>query len=301
MSALATLAELTKFRIAAVSTLSAATGYLAFRGAWTGLGSLVLGTLLLAMGASALNEVQEWRMDARMERTRSRPIPRGAVSAGAAAALAAILSGSGTVLLAAAHGRTPALLGLAALGWYNGLYTPLKRHSAFAVVPGSVIGALPPAMGWTAAGGSPGDPALLALCFVLFLWQVPHFWLLILLHGPSYERAGFPTLARHFHERQIRRLIFTWTCACVAACGLLPLFGTLTHGAGMLLLGAGCLWLVARFRRMLTPREGQFRQAFLDINLFALLLMAAVAGGALAEGRRLPQGLLSTSSGRWLR
>lgn len=280
-----TLAELTKFRISAVSTLSAATGFIAFkRGCGGGLATLVLGTLLLAMAASALNEAQEWKLDALMERTRRRPIPRGTVSAFEAVALAAILGASGILVLAAAHGRVPALLGLCAVGWYNGLYTPLKRRSAFAVVPGSVVGALPPAMGWTAAGGHLGDPGNLAFCFVFFLWQVPHFWLLTLLHGMGYERAGFPTLGRHFDEIQIRRLIFTWTCACVASCGLLPLCHAVTRGPGLVLLAAACVGLVARFSRLPGPEPPSFRRAFGDINVFALLVMGAVAWSALQGG-----------------
>jgi protoheme IX farnesyltransferase len=277
------LLELTKFPISAVSTLSAGTGYLAFRrglDGWLngGLATLAAGTLLMAMAASALNEVQECRVDALMERTRRRPIPRGALAAGTAAALAVVLGAGGFLLLRLAHGWTPALLGLLAMAWYNGLYTPLKRTSAFAVVPGSVIGALPPAMGWAAAGGGVLDPAALALCFLFFVWQVPHFWLLALLHRSGYQQAGLPTLHVHFTEGQILRLIFTWTCATAAACTLLPAFGT-TRGWGAmgLLAGAG-LWLVIRFRRLPGPGQGapQWRRAFLDINVFLLLVMAAV-------------------------
>ena len=276
---LAVLLELTKFRISAVSTLSAGTGYLAFgAGPGRGLGPLAAGTLLLAMAASALNEVQERRLDALMERTRSRPIPRGAVAPGTAAWLALGLGSAGFLILLGGAGGVPALLGLLALAWYNGLYTPLKRISAFAVVPGSVIGALPPAMGWAAAGGSPADPGALALCFLFFVWQVPHFWLLALLHREGYRSAGLPTLHRHFTEPQILRLIFVWTCAAAAACALLPALGATRGDAALLvLLGAG-LGLVLRFRRLPGPGQGppQFRRAFLDINLFLLLVMAAV-------------------------
>ena len=67
-----------------------------------------------------------------------------------------------------------------ALIWYNGIYTPLKRKTAFAVVPGSVIGAIPPMVGYVAAGGSALDPQILAFAFFMFMWQIPHFWLLIM-------------------------------------------------------------------------------------------------------------------------
>ena len=280
----ATFSQLTKLPISLVATLTAVTGFLACRRALNGCLLLTfLGTLLLAMAASALNEVQERNLDARMERTRLRPIPRGAVSPRAGALIALGLGLLGFLLLRSAGGGwRPALLGLLALGWYNGLYTPMKRFSSFAVVPGSLIGALPPAMGWTAAGGSLAAPSILALCLLFFLWQVPHFWLLSLLHREGYEKAGFPTLARYFDETQILRLIFTWTCATVAACGLLATFHTVTRPYSIVLLAAASLWLLARFALLLRPHQGppQFRRAFMDINRYALAIMVAVAIGS---------------------
>ena len=281
---LASFLELTKLRISAASTFTCATGYLAFRhGLDRGLLSALIGTLLLAMAASAFNEVQEHDLDALMERTRHRPIPMGSVSLAGASLFAILLAVGGFTLLLGLHGWTPALLGVLALIWYNGFYTPLKRVSAFAVVPGSLIGALPPAMGWTAAGGRLSDPALLALAIVLFLWQVPHFWLLALMHREGYERAGFPTLSRHFREPQILRLIFTWSCAAIAACATLPAFHAVFSWPALALLALGCLWLLARstglLRESLPP--ARLRKAFMDINIFALAVMAAVILDAL--------------------
>jgi heme o synthase len=279
------LLELTKLRISGASTFTAGTGYLAFRhGLDWGLCSALVGTLLLAMAASACNEVQERDLDALMERTRRRPIPRGAISPFAAGFFAFLLTISGFTLLLWSHGWTPALLGLLAVIWYNGFYTPLKRVSAFAAVPGSLIGALPPAIGWTAAGGRLSDPAILALALVLFLWQVPHFWLLSLLHRDGYEQAGFPTLSEHFLEAQILRLIFTWTCAAIAACAILPAFHALGGLPSLLLLAAGSCWLLARSTGLLreTLPPARIRKAFMDINLFALMVMASVILDALS-------------------
>jgi heme o synthase len=278
------LLELTKLRISAVSTLSGAMGYIAWRQALDpGLGAAAGGMLLLAMAASALNEWQERDLDALMERTRNRPLPRGALRPASALAFALALAGAGLALLRVAGGWTPALLGLLAMVWYNGLYTPLKRVWAFAVVPGSVIGALPPAIGWTAAGGPLRDPAILALCFVFFLWQVPHFWLLALLHRKGYAEGGFPTLGDRLEEGAILRLVFTWTCATVAACALLPAFGALRGWTGNGLLALAALWLVGIFARLLEPGGGpqRLRRRFMDINRFALALMAAVVLDAL--------------------
>jgi len=198
------------------------------------------------MGSSALNEVQEHRYDALMPRTANRPIPRGDLSPALGALIAAVLALAGFLVLLLAHNLASALLGALALAWYNGFYTPLKRISAFAVVPGSLIGALPPAIGWTAAGGSAADPSVLALAFVFFIWQVPHFWLLVGLHAEGYEGAGYPTLVGLLGRPRLSRLTFTWLIT-----GSLPL---------------------------LRPAQDAplYRRVFMNINLFALVLTAAV-------------------------
>lgn len=274
-----TFLELTKLRISGASTFTAAAGYVAFlRGADLGLVSTLLGILLLAMGSSALNEVQEHRLDALMPRTANRPIPRGDVSPTLATGIAITLAGAGFLILLLAHNLTSALLGALAFAWYNGFYTPLKRLSAFAVVPGSLIGALPPAIGWTAAGGSMADPSVLALAFVFFIWQVPHFWLLVGLHAEGYAAAGYPTLVTLFGRPRLSRLTFTWTCGTAAACGLLPLFRVLGSWPAELMLCLGALWLVLGSLPLLRPGQNAvlYRRVFMNINLFALVLTAAV-------------------------
>ena len=268
-----------------MSTLTAATGYIAYsRSLNIALLSSVVGTLLMAMASSAFNEVQERKTDALMKRTRLRPIPAGLVTARTASIVALVLAVAGCALLYATRGSVPALLGLLAMLWYNGIYTPLKRMTAFAVVPGSVIGALPPAIGWAAAGGSIQNPAVLSLCFLFFVWQVPHFWLLALRHQGDYANAGLPTLSRHFTSRQIFRLIFTWTAACVASSALLMLFQTITGMVAALAVIAIGVWLLWRFAFMLRRVENTARifKAFMDINRYALVIMAAVVFDALA-------------------
>ena len=160
------------------------------------------------------------------------------------------------------------------------LWAPVERAIDFVV---NFVNALPPAIGWTAAGGSLGDPAMAALCFAFFVWQVPHFWLLSLLHAEGYEQAGFPTLTRHFDRAQILRLTFTWTCGTLAAGALLPLFHALRGLPALVLLGVASLWLLVRFTRLLRPtlEASTIRRAFLEINIYALALMAAVIWGAL--------------------
>jgi protoheme IX farnesyltransferase len=265
-----------------MSALTAVMGYVAFaRNLDGGVLTAALGTVLFAMGASALNEWQERDYDALMVRTRNRPLPAGALSAPIALAVALLLGASGFGVLLLAHGWTAALLGVLAMVWYNGVYTPLKRVTAFAAFPGSLIGAIPPAIGWTADGGSLADPAILALCFVFFIWQVPHFWLLLFIYGEDYERAGFPTLSRRFSPPQLARLTFTWMCATAASCALVPLFGGIVSLPALAGLVTAAAWLVWKALCLLKPVVEQgapypFRRAFMHINLFALLLIAVV-------------------------
>ncbi|MEW5764695.1 MAG: protoheme IX farnesyltransferase [Acidobacteriota bacterium] len=271
---------LTKVPIAATSTLSALSVYLlAGGGGGMGLAFLFAGVCLAAMGASALNEWQERDLDALMERTRRRPIPAGRISQSAALLLAVALVAAGLVLTWEVFGVLPAFLCLGAVFWYNAVYTPLKRLSAFAVVPGSVIGAIPPAIGWTAAGADLLDARLASLCFFFFLWQVPHFWLLLYRYGEEYERAGYPSLQKLLGKRGLARLTFVWLATAAASVLLLPLFGAVLSPASVWILGVAAMALTAGSLPLLGDRPAPrvFRAAFAAVNLFALLVMAALA------------------------
>ncbi len=192
--------------------------------------------------------------------------------------LATGVFGAGFVLLLWRHGWPSALLGVLALVWYNGVYTPLKRVTAFAIIPGALIGAIPPAIGWAAAGGALRSPAMLSLCLLFFLWQVPHFWMLMLIHDQDYGRAEFPTLSRHFRADQSGRLSFTWMAATAFSCAFLPVFGAVFSAPVMILLGVASLWLLWQATALLHAQldRAVFRRTFWSINLFALVMILAV-------------------------
>ncbi len=145
-------------------------------------------------------------------------------------------------------------LALLALIWYNAIYTPLKKKTAFAVVPGSVIGALPPLVGWVAGGGSLADPRALIIAFFFFIWQVPHFWLLLLKYGKEYEKAGYPSLTSIYSSKQIKYTTFIWTFATAVTALMLPVFG-IVNSIGFsiaTLLVSG--WLIFQFVRLLKTK-----------------------------------------------
>ena len=118
-------------------------------------------------------------------------------------------------------------LGALAVLWYNGVYTYLKRRTSLASVIGSVIGAIPHAIGWVCAGGVLDGP-ILSLSFFLLMWQVPHFWLLAMRLDNDYERASFPTFVRAMGADSVSRVTFMWTAATAASALLLPIFGLST-------------------------------------------------------------------------
>ena len=176
--------ELGKVRITFAVTLTTFVGYYMVDGKVDSvLWWVLLGIFLLATGSAALNQYQEHHHDAKMDRTKSRPIPSGQISPAHGLIFALLLSFIGAFMLYWAAGFESMQLGLLALLWYKGIYTPLKRKSAFAVIPGSVIGAIPPMVGYVSAGGYALDPQILAFAFFMFMWQLHHFWLIVIRHG----------------------------------------------------------------------------------------------------------------------
>jgi protoheme IX farnesyltransferase len=277
--------ELTKARITFFVSFTVATGYFVFTGHVTpDVLAPMAGVFLLACGSAALNQVQEARIDARMERTRSRPIPSGRISRDWALFVALTLIASGLYVLASIPTHTWALLGLGTLAvvWYNGVYLVLKRVTAFAVVPGSVIGAIPPVIGWSAGGGVPLDPQILEIAFLFFLWQIPHFWLLLLLYGKEYEDAGLPSPTRLVTRPQFRRITFVWILA-VAATGLVVAVGQRFGVPWNLLALAASAWLVFSAVPLLKGPDDRKTTLgiFLRINLYALAMMILLSGNSL--------------------
>jgi heme o synthase len=265
---------LCKARISLFSSLSAAMGF--FLSADPAMGAfpaLVTGVFVLSCGACSLNQYLERDADARMARTAGRPIPSGKIRAGRALALSLllILSGEG-VLLFTGNAAVP-LLGAAAVIWYNVLYTGLKRVSAFAVVPGALVGAIPPVMGWAAGGGALSDPRLAALAFFFFMWQVPHFWLHLLTYGKEYAEAGLPSLTDVFSAVQLERLTFQWLSAVAVSALLLGLCGLLQSPFAKAGLLAVSLWLVTGSIFLMVRHEANPAFLFRRTNIFMLAVM----------------------------
>jgi protoheme IX farnesyltransferase len=211
------LLELGKPRITLLVVLTTAVGlWLAPVALHPLRGALFLvGTALLVAAANTLNCWYERDVDARMHRTRNRPLPARRVEPAAALAYGLGLGAAALGLLAATTNVLTIALGALALASYVLVYTPMKRFSPWAVVVGAVPGALPPLMGWTAATGAFGGPGWL-LFGILFFWQLPHFVAISLYLEDDYRRGGLRVLSVAYGETAARRHLFAYTVALVA-------------------------------------------------------------------------------------
>lgn len=274
------LAELSKVRITFAVMLTTLAGYLLAKGSLdVGIILPALGIFVLACGSSALNHYQDSDRDGLMARTARRPIPSGRISRNAVLYISIALAITGSAMLYISSGFEGMQLGLLALIWYNGIYTPMKRRSAFAVIPGSVIGAIPPVVGWVAGGGPLIDPRALMLAFFFFIWQVPHFWLLMLKYGEEYVKAGYPSITQKYNEQQIRVLTFVWVFATAITALLLPLYGLVHSRYIVIAIIAGAVWITAVFAGLLVRSGNSINPFyyFMRINYFVLLMIVSLS------------------------
>ncbi|MBV5284141.1 MAG: protoheme IX farnesyltransferase [Paludibacter sp.] len=267
---------LIKYKVSIAVTFTAITGYIVFSGQFdVQILTLVLGVFFLAGGSSALNECQESTYDAKMPRTMNRPIPTGRISLVEATLVSILFLVVGTAILYLAFGAVTALLGLLNIVWYNGIYTYLKRVTPFAVVPGSLVGAIPALMGWTAAGGYVFEPTIVFIAFFLFIWQIPHFWLLMLKYGKEYEDAGFRTINQAVQPQNLKLLIFSWVVATSFSSIIIPLFLVNISLPFFLVIFALNLAFIGIFVKLSfgNVAELNFRKSFISINLYMMVFM----------------------------
>jgi heme o synthase len=168
--------------------------------------ALLVGTALIVGAANTLNMYLERDIDCLMARTKSRPLPAGRMDPAIALAFGVTQALLAVPLLTFAVHPLTGLLGVVAFLSYVCLYTPLKQRTTIATLIGSVPGAMPPLLGWTAATGSI-DLAGLALFSVMFLWQIPHFHAIALFRRKDYDRAGLKILPSARGEETTRHAI----------------------------------------------------------------------------------------------
>lgn len=268
------ISELGKVRISLPISISALTGY-ALQTGMVGADAVVLmiGVFLMSCSSGVINHLQEYKTDALMPRTKNRPIPSGKISPKGALIVAIGYFVFGGLLLLQAFPVIVFLTSVLTLISYNGIYTPLKKVTAFAVVPGSLVGALPPYIGWFAGGGDWMNHQIFWVGLFFFIGQIPHFWLLLLMFGKEYELAGFPSLHKVFSESQIKRLSFTWILATIATAIVVSVH-VLQGSTLMFFLLLYIFYLLFSLSgSILFKNDMKVRPAFFKLNFLYLFMM----------------------------
>jgi protoheme IX farnesyltransferase len=268
--------ELTKPRITFLVLVTTLVGF--YMGSQDGVNltlllQTIVGTGLVAAGASALNQYFERDLDARMMRTKTRPLPDGRLLPNEALGFAAAISLIGIASLAVFVNLLTAFLGVLTLTAYIFVYTPLKTRTAFCTLIGAVPGAMPPMMGWTAARGEI-DSVALAIFAILFLWQMPHFFAIAWIFTEDYARGGFVV---HTSGVRTGRQIIAYCCALIPVSLLPTLYGATgaTYFVGAMLLGfvyLGYGFAVALFRSN-THAQRLLRVSVLYLPALLVLMM----------------------------
>lgn len=255
--------ELTKPRIAVLVLFTVATG--ALLGGRTAIDLAIfvhtlLGTALVAAGASALNQLLERHADALMRRTENRPLPAGRIQP-----LEALLFGTGLgiggliYLIVLVRQPLPVLIAGVTFISYVFVYTPLKRVTTLNTLVGAIPGALPPLIGWTAAGGELGAEAAL-LFLILFLWQVPHFLAIAWIYREDYARAGLwmlPVVDAGGRMTGRQMAAYAFALIPVTLCWSLLASAGIGFVLAAMALGTAFLWSASAFMRQVRQDRGR--------------------------------------------
>ncbi len=235
-------------------------------------GGLLLGTGLVAGGASAFNQVLERDLDALMRRTRTRPLPDQRLQPLEGVLFGTALTLIGVLMIVAASNLLAGAVALATLVFYAAIYTPLKRRTSFGTVIGAIPGALPPLIGWAAVANEISVGAW-TLFGIMFLWQLPHFLAIAWLYREDYARAGFPMLpVLEPDGRSTGRQSAVYAAALLPV-SLAPTAMRMTgdlYLSGALVLGLVFAWLTFTFARTRSVRDAR-RVFFASIIYLPLL------------------------------
>lgn len=286
--------ELSKPGIIKLAATSTAIGFLlaALTREWTSLLNLsitfaacMVGTILSGAGANALNMVWEHRRDARMNRTKGRPIPSGRLSFTAAFTASSIFALSGVAILLLGTNTIAALVALTTIVSYVLIYTPLKPVTPSATIVGAVPGALPPIIGWAAASTGPfaglDAPGPWTLFAIIFIWQIPHFLAIAWKYKDDYAAGGHRVLpVVDTTGRRTSRTILVWSIALVPI-SLTPAFA-LPSMFGWLYLAVAFvagLWMLKTAARLVRERTDDAARALFIVSIIYLpiVLLAMLA------------------------
>jgi heme o synthase len=237
----------------------------------------VVGTALAVAGANAFNMWWERDLDAKMGRTKRRPLPARRLPPALALRFAWVLSIAGVVVLALGTNAITTVLGALAIALYVLVYTPLKTRTPLALLIGAVPGAAPPLLGWTAVTGTIDLPGLV-LFGILLVWQIPHFLAIALYRQSEYAAAGIRVVPIVRGTAVAKIQAVAWAMVLVPVSLMLVPLGVAggTYLLGALLLGTGFLaWSFTGLDDAAGPRwaRGFFLASLVYLPALVLVLV----------------------------
>ncbi len=276
--------ELFKFNLCAYISLSAIFGHVMAQQSFSA-ESFYVGffVLILASGSAILNNIQDREYDLFFFRTRNRALPQKKVPIFHAFCLCFFMMGAGLSGLAIIQGLWPFALGGLAVIFYNGLYTPIKKNSLLAIVPGSVTGMLPPLIGWSCVGKSLMVKEILLIMGIFGLWQVAHFFIILLKAKKDIASIDgnkiFPCFTKLFSKNEIKLQVLIWTSLYSLAIILFLITGPITNTVLSFFIGINAIMiLLILIAVMIQQKKNNSIYAFMSINLSMLFFMAAGIG-----------------------
>jgi heme o synthase len=281
---LADFGELAKARLSLLVLLTTLVGFLL---GWTGpmnfglLAATLIGTAMCAAGASTLNQWWERDLDARMKRTRDRPLPSGRVHPKDALLLGLFLSVFGISILLLFTNIRAGFLAFATIAIYVLIYTPMKRMTSLNTLVGAVPGALPPLIGWVAARGTYNLEGCL-LFAILWFWQMPHFLAIAWLYRDDYKAGGFAMLTNNDPTGLATSGQSLLYALCLIPVTLLPVlvgFNATWFFFAALILGGAFAWVAFRF--LLRRERPRARSLFLASILYLPAILVCLVASRL--------------------
>lgn len=272
------ISELVKYKLSLTILFSSATGYFTVRNTITiDFLFAITGVFLVSSGCSVLNQYCEKEYDSIMPRTTGRPIVSNKISAGTALLFSITLLFIGSICLLFT-GILPFFLGLSGIFLYNWLYTRLKRITLLSIIPGVLVGAVPPLIGFYAAGGTEFNHVILIFTTFMLFWQISHFCMLLAMYGEEYRSAGFRTLADYLSRNKIINLAFfmIFLTACIINISSISL-GLFSTKAYILMVLISILFIFSIGIFLLGKySDEKLRYAFILMNLFGILFMILI-------------------------
>jgi len=274
--------QLIKLRLTLLVVFSAGMGYLfALSGSvnWGHLSLLLLSGFLITGSANGINQIIEKDIDKLMTRTADRPVAAGRLSSLEAGIITVILGVFGVAILSVFMNSITALLGLFSLLAYAFVYTPLKRHTSFAVLAGAFPGAMPPIIGYTALAGSI-DMACMVLFAIQFVWQFPHFWSIAWILHEDYKKAGIYLLPGDGKKtKKNAKFIFLSTILLLPPSSLPLVFGIINGYFGMVIILASFAFLYLAYKVYKECSQESARQLMFGSIVFLPLVQIILVLG----------------------